>query len=244
MKKSYISNVFIALLCLLILPDFARATVSYWDPEGFRGTLNTFAGNLNGTWENNSWSRNSDGSAGTTADTGQPAPQAFTEGDAAVFAVGSGATNNVNGAGTNTTTFTVTVNNTHTIAGIFHSYLRPKSCRVTIDGTGSLSLASGFDAFNITTNAVDGSLGVVTVNVPLTGPGTLTAENNGGQIFLNASNSYAGGTQIGFSNITAFAGILNFNNSNAFGTGPIVISTGSSTTRLRGRCNARTPALR
>src|SRR5207249_236264 len=102
------------------------------------------------------------------------------------------------------------------------------SCKVTINGTGIMTLPAGLDGFFITTNATDGSLGVVTVNVVLDGPGTVTPEGNGGQIFLNAVNTYSGGTQIGFSNATTFAGILNFNNSASFGSGPIVISTGTS----------------
>src|SRR5207245_8286098 len=97
--------------------------------------------------------------------------------------------------GTNTTTFTVTMNDNHTVAGIFDGSLNPKSCKVTISGTGVMTLTNGFDAFNITTNATDGSLGVVTVNVVMDGPGTLTAEGAGGQIFLNAANTYTGGTQ-------------------------------------------------
>src|SRR5215470_5506305 len=123
----------LTLLCLLFPflyenAALAAITFSYWDPEGFRGTLNTYSANtLSGTWENNSWSRNADGSAGTSADTGQPVPQAFTEGDAAVFAVGAGATNNTGGL-TNTTTFTVTMNGIHTVAGIYDGALRPKSC--------------------------------------------------------------------------------------------------------------------
>src|SRR5436190_3653343 len=109
MKQPHPFKLVISLFCALLCVQPVRATVSYWDPEGFRGTLNTYSGNtLSGTWENNSWSRNADGSAGTSADTGQPSPQAFTEGDAAVFAVGAGATNNANGV-TNTTTFTVTM---------------------------------------------------------------------------------------------------------------------------------------
>src|SRR5205807_3654891 len=68
-----------SIFCVLLWANVVRGalTFSYWDPEGFRGTLNTYTVNtLSGTWENNSWSRNSDGSAGSTADTGQPAPQA------------------------------------------------------------------------------------------------------------------------------------------------------------------------
>src|SRR5206468_1794847 len=103
------------------------------DPEGFVGSYTTYSGNTpSGTWENNFWARNTDGSAGSPRDKGQVTPQGFTEGDAAVFAVGAGATNNVNGGGTNTTSFTVTMNANHTIAGIFDGSLNPKSCRVTI----------------------------------------------------------------------------------------------------------------
>ncbi len=207
----------------------APAAVSYWDPEGFRGNYTTYTGgSLSGTWENNSWGRNGDGSAGPTADKGVVSTVAFTEGDAAVFAVGAGATNT--GVSASTTTFGVTMNGNHTIAGIFDGSINNKSCKVTIDGTGVLTLTNGFDAFNITTNATDGSVGSVTVNVILAGPGILTAENNGGQIFLNASNTWTGGTQIGFSNITAFTGTLNFSNNNSLGSGPIVIVTGSSAT--------------
>src|SRR5262245_16494679 len=125
-----------SLFCIALWANVAHATVSYWDPEGFLGNYNTYSGNtLAGTWENNSWARNADGSAGPIADRGKTILQAWTDGDAAVFACGAGATNNVGGA-TNTTTFTVTMNANHIIAGIFDGTLNPKSCRVTIAGSG------------------------------------------------------------------------------------------------------------
>ena len=223
----------LTLACLLSSTSYVPAAVSYWDPSGFRGSYNTYAGNsLTGSWDTNGWARNTGGTTGLPADQGMLISQLqpWTDGDAAVFAVGAGATNNVNQGGANTTTFTVTMNANHTIAGIFDGSLNNKSCKVTIDGAGVLTLTNGFDAFNITTNATDGSLGVVTVNVVLAGPGILTAENSGGQIFLNGANTWTGGTQIGFSNVTAFTGTLNFTNNNAFGSGPIVIITGNSAT--------------
>src|SRR5689334_23255274 len=123
MKKSFTLNLFPPLVCLLISANFARATVSYWDPEGFRGGYTTYSGPipLSGIWDTNGWSRNTDGSAGAPADQGKLTSQlqAWTDGDAAVFCVGAGATNNSNQGGVNTTTFTVTVTNTHTISGIF-----------------------------------------------------------------------------------------------------------------------------
>src|SRR5580700_6445250 len=103
-----------SFLFLTLLANNAGATLSFWDPEGNFGSYATYtAGSLAGTWENSSWSRNSGGANGAPADEGQATPVHFTEGDAAVFAVGAGATNSGNGA--TTTTFTVTMNANHTV---------------------------------------------------------------------------------------------------------------------------------
>lgn len=212
-------------VCILLCPALARAAVSYWDPEGMQGSYDPYTGNLDGIWESNLWSRNTDGSAGLPADEGSATTVAFAEGDAAAFCVGGGATNTP--AAANTVAMTVIMNADHTISGIFDGSLSNAACMVTISGTGVLTLTNGFDPFNLTASP-DGAIGAVTLNVPLTGPGILTAENSGGQIFLNASNTWTGGTQLGFSNIAAFTGIINFNNDLALGNGPIVIVTGDS----------------
>lgn len=214
---------------MLFLAYSAQATVSYWDPAGARFGYTVYTGGvLDGTWENNSWARNTGGASGPPADKGT-APIAFTDGDAVVFAVGAGATNS--GTAASTTTFTVTMNANHTIAGIFDGTLNPHAGKVTLTGSGTLTLASGLDAFSLGTNglfSVDGSVGQVTVGVSLTGPGTMINEGNGGTLFLMLSNSYAGGTILGFSN-APFNGNITFNNNSAFGTGPIIVSNGVAT---------------
>src|SRR5436189_5039186 len=90
-------SLLVSIFCFGLLANIAQATVSYWDPEGFRGSYNTYTGAtpLSGFWETNVWSRNTDGSTGLPADQGQliSSLQAWPEGDAAVFAVGAGATN-------------------------------------------------------------------------------------------------------------------------------------------------------
>ena len=132
-----------------------------------------------------------------------------------MFAVGAGATNS--GTASSTTTFTVTMNGNHTIAGIFDGTLNPHAGKAAISGSGVLTLTNGLDAFSLGTNGlqngvpiVDNSVGMVTVGVQMTGLGTMVNEGNGGTLFLTASNSYSGGTILGFSN-APFNGTVTFN---------------------------------
>src|SRR5437016_3607438 len=115
MKMRPVLSLLASILSLLLWTNVARATVSFWDPEGFRGSYGTYSGAipLSGIWDTNGWARNTGGATGTPADQGLLISQlqAWTEGDAAVFCVGAGATNNLNAGGANTTTFTVTVTN-------------------------------------------------------------------------------------------------------------------------------------
>jgi len=226
------SSVVLCPIVLFVLSFFysAHATVTYWEPQGniFPHSYNVYTnGVLNGVWENSSWSRNVGGATGNPADQGG-GQVAFTEGDAAVFCVGGGATNNT---AASTVSFTVTMNGNHTIAGIFDGTLNPHAAKVTVSGSGILTLASGLDAFSLGTSglsSVDNSLGQVNLAVQLTGTGTMVNEGSGGTLILNASNSYNGGTLLGIAG-TAFSGTVNFNNSFAFGTGPIVVSNGVCT---------------
>ncbi|MEY2427170.1 MAG: fibronectin-binding autotransporter adhesin, partial [Verrucomicrobiota bacterium] len=202
-------------LCFAVLANNARAGLSYWDKAGNWGSYATYtAGSLGGTWDGIGWS---------AVDTGQASPNNFTEGNAAVFAVGAGATNS--GTAASTTTFTVTMNNPHTVAGFFDGALMPNSCIVTITGSGVITLPAGQDAFDVD-NSTDSSVGQVIVNNVMTGPGQITAEGNG-QIFLNGVNTFTGGLTLGYANggnAAVFTGIVNFNNSASFGTGGIIIS--------------------
>ena len=223
-----------AALCLAIslLPNHAEAVLSYWDPEGAWGSYATFTGgSLAGNWEDASWSRNSTGGSGAPADQGQSPPINFTESDAAVFAVGAGATNA--GVAASTTAFTVTMNTNHSVAGFFIGSLgatHEHSCIVTIDGTGIITLpGSGttLQGFNIA-NFSDSSVGQLTINNVIAGSAVLTPQGNG-QIFLNGANTWTGGTQLGYSG-ASFNGIVNFNSSASFGTGSITISNTASGT--------------
>ena len=178
------------------------STVDYfWDPQGTTGG-NPYTGSLTGTWENSDW-----GVAGT----GQTAPVAWAEGRAACFGANTG-----NG----TPAFTVTMNSTHTVNGIFDGALAPNASTVTINGSGVLTITNGAQPFDVF-NAGDGSLANVTISNVISGPGQLVAEDTG-QLSLNAANTYTGGTQLGYLS-HLFTGTLNFNNGSAFGTGPITL---------------------
>ncbi len=198
MKKSLLP-----MLCLFsaFLADHAKATVYYWDPEG---TTTPTVGNLAGTWDGTTaqWSTTSAQTASLVA---------WVSGDAACFCAGSASI---------TTPFTVALNSTVTIGGIFNGSLTPPGYFVTISGTGSLTLAAGADAFS--TGGSDG--GTTTVAVPMTGSGQVALEG-GAQIYFNATNTYSGGTIMGYPGVASFSGIVNFNNGRAFGTGPIQLSS-------------------
>lgn len=182
----------------------AGASVLYWDPEG---TATPTQANLTGTWNTSSaqWS---------TAYTQTASQTTWNSADAACFSAG---TTQV------TSPITVTVNSAISIAGIFNGSLNPPGNFVTISGSGSLNLISGADAFC----AGGSDSGTTTVAVPLTGPGEVAMEGSA-QTYFNASNSYSGGTSLGFTGVTAFTSILNFNNGAAFGTGPIIMNANGS----------------
>ena len=218
-RIQYSASFLTAGLCLLfcLLANHARATLNYWDPAG--STTGIVYVDLSGSWESALWS---------TSATGQATGQAWSESYvAACFGVGTGE---------GTPPFTVTLNGNHTCAGIFDGALTPKSCDVTVAGTGPLTIdypggtPAHFAAFDIATSS-DGSIAYVRMNVPMTGAGILCAEGGsaGGGIWLNTNNTYTGGTALGYSG-ASFFGVIDFNNSASFGTGPILVtnSTGSA----------------
>jgi hexosaminidase len=189
--KSPQSGWLVSSLIWLLLAHNGLGAVTTWDPQGM-GTAQPG----NGTWENASWS---------TSETGQATPVGWVEGTAALFATGSS---------TNTPAFTVTMNSSHTVAGVFNGALTPGPCPVTINGVGSILLPpSTLQGFDSGTNAS------TTINVPIAGAATLVVEGHG-LLYLNAANSYSGGTILGFHN-APFTGSIYFNNNASFGTGPI-----------------------
>ncbi|PWU17901.1 MAG: hypothetical protein C5B50_10260 [Verrucomicrobia bacterium] len=207
-------------LSALFVASFARAAVTYWDPQG-TAAGNPYTGNMSGTWENSSWSASSAGTA---------SPVPWVEGNAAVFGVHTG-----NG----TPAYTITMNANHNIAGAFDGSLTPNACDVTINGTGQWLLANG-QGFN-EHNSSDGAIAYLRINVPIVDgsyasatTGQIVAQNNG-QIFLNGANTYSGGnfgigiggTLLGYSG-SSWSGIINFNSSQSFGTGSIALMRGFS----------------
>lgn len=178
-----------------------NSTIYYWDPQGTAGS-NPYSNSMTGTWEQSKWSY---GSAGLAT------PVAWTEGKAACFGVHTGI---------GTPAYTITMNSSHVVAGFFDGPLTPNSCDVTIQGSGTITLASGPQGLD-SLNASDGSLGLLRINVNIAGDGQLYPEGNG-QSFLHGTNSYTGGTTLGYSTVN-FSGKVNFNNGFAFGTGPITL---------------------
>lgn len=190
-------------LCLgLMTASQSQAAVTYWDPQGY-WTSGTYTGNLSGTWENKSWSTNYQG-AGVS-------PTNWIESSAACFGVGTAL---------GTPPFSVLMNANHTVGGIFIGSLNPNSCNVTVYGPGIMTI-SGLQGFNIH-NASDGSLGILTISNTIAGTGTFDPQNNG-QIYLYGSNTWTGGTSLGYSG-SSWSGTVYFDTTNAFGTGDIYTS--------------------
>ena len=184
-------------LCSFILADNSHALVFYWDPNG----LNPVTG---GVWDTTTsqWSSTS---------TLSGSPVAWNTSAAAGFCAGTNAVGPI----------TVSVNSAIIFAGFFNGGLAGETnCNLTINGSGSLNLVSGLQAaLTIGTNG-----GSTAINVPVTGPGAFALEASG-PLYLNVSNSYSGGTQLGFSTNPAatayFSGIVYYSNNASFGTGPI-----------------------
>jgi len=122
-----------------------------------------------------------------------------------------------------TTPYTVTVNNSEINAGLFGA----SGVTVTINAAGSGNL-------NVVPNtSLTGGLltqgfftggGNVIVNAPIIGTGGVNVPAGGGSVQLFGNNTYSGGTTLSSS-----ATLTDFNNNNAFGTGPININTSSGT---------------
>ena len=181
----------------------AKSTIYYWDPQGTTGA-NPYTGSMTGTWENAKWSY---------LNFGMAAPTNWVEGKAACFGIHTGI---------GTPAYTVTMNANHIVAGFFDGALAPNSCDITIQGAGTINLASGPQALDAA-NSSDGSLALLRINVAIAGDGQLFPEGNG-QSYLHGTNTYTGGTELGFSTVP-FSGTVNFNNGSAFGSGTITLWT-------------------
>src|SRR5579872_55780 len=165
-KSSKFVSIIICLVFSLLAHD-ARATLNYWDPTGTTVTTTP-----NGTWEGSVWA---------TSATMTATPIVFTEGVAAAFAAGTGATGS----------YTVTANTNHNIAGVFNGGLSDStSSGLIINGPGVLSITSGLQGFWTSSG------GTTTILTQLAGTGGVENESSG-SLFLYASNTYSGGTLLG-----------------------------------------------
>src|SRR5581483_5182280 len=191
--RSLQSGWMVGCLLLALSASDSFGAFNYWDPQG-KGT----GGPTSGIWETSSWSISSSGSA---------PPVAWSESLPALFAFGTSVS---------TPPFTVTMNSSHTVAGIFNGNSKP-ACSVTINGSGTMIMpASSQQGFYVA------SPGITTVDVPISGSGAQLIPENTGELDLYGVNTYTGGTQLGFSSgASSFIGTLGFNNSASFGTGPI-----------------------
>jgi hypothetical protein len=103
-----------------------------------------------------------------------------------------------------TPTYTVTVSNVESVAGMFFS--TAQTLTINPIGSGALSIVSGLQG------VLGSGSANVTINAPITGPGEIQP-SNGGNLRFNAVNSYTGGT-----NLSSTGTLIHFNNGSAFGT--------------------------
>jgi autotransporter-associated beta strand protein len=159
-------------LILALLANHAEAAFTSWDPQG-SNPQNPYTSSLSGTWENANWD--------TADQLGTSPTAAWVENTTALFAINSG---------TGTPAFTVTMAANHTVAGIYDGGQTPGPCPVTINGSGSMTLPSGSQTFNVV------SPGTLTISNVVTGSGALV-QSGSGTLTLSGVNTYSGGTTIG-----------------------------------------------
>jgi autotransporter-associated beta strand protein len=208
--KKFTSNSFRiipAVLGLLfcLLSKASGQTFSTWNPQG-TNSQNPYLGSLSGTWETSNWD--------TTDQLGISPTVDWVESTTALFAVNTGV---------GTPAFIVTMNSGHTVAGIYDGGQTPGPCPVTINGTGTMTLPSGSQTFNVI------SPGTLTISNVIAGSGAL-AESGSGRLTLAGVNTFSGATTIGsgstltiaspgklgngtYSPAIANAGVFNYNSS-------------------------------
>ena len=204
-------------LCLALHAPTVRANIiMWWDPNG------TTSVGGNGVWDATTpnWSADTNGLQTNL-------PTVWIATNALGFCAGPA-------SGALQGTFTVTVNSALGFAGFFNGIKAPGPCDITLTGAGSMILASGQQAFETY------NIGRTRINVPVTGTGNVALESTG-QTFLNATNTYTGGTSLGFAG-TPWSGVVGYNNSASFGTGTITMVASSSGTMSNTTANAITIA--
>jgi autotransporter-associated beta strand protein len=215
-SKSKLKIVFINLLFLFFcaLAHRAQAANAFFDVTGATAGYGTVAGGSY-SWDDPNWA---------TATGGSSATAGFVAGSFAEF------------LGTNS--YTVTVNNSESIAGFVENSGSGVGSTLTINaaGGGVLSLVSNT---SLTVGLpVQGCFVAVgqkcVINAPITGSGGINQASFNGtstnpELSLFGNNTYSGGTVLGSSGVR-----VNFNSNNSFGTGPIVINNTTAFVPLLG----------
>ncbi len=202
----------IAGMCFLSAPfaHDAGAQVYTWNPQG----SGPYSGSMSGNWGDLAWSPGD----GTTTNT----PVGWLAGAQAEF-----------GPNTQIPSFyTITMDANQSVAGIYDGYLRNYSANLTISGLGAINLPIGQCYFGVNNSSGNPGDGTMTINSVISGPGMITMANHGssgGQLYLNAANTYFGGTSLGYS-LDSWGGTIYFNNKASFGTGGISVNRGSGST--------------
>ncbi|MGZ4974223.1 MAG: beta strand repeat-containing protein, partial [Limisphaerales bacterium] len=201
MKTSLLRILVVALITTAFL-NHAKAD-NWFDVNGATAGYGTTAGGSY-SWDDPNWAT---ASGGITA-TGNWVPGSFAR-----------------LLGTNS--YTITVNNSESMAGMVQAPATGTAANnvLTINAAGSGNLSIPLSG--VLTGGLDvqgffcTSLGVLTINAPITGAGGINFGlfSGTGTINLNGTNTYTGGNVLSTSSY-----LIQFNNSNSFGTGPININ--------------------
>jgi autotransporter-associated beta strand protein len=199
MSKSLLRGAIITVLAsVALLANNAKAD-NWFDVNGTSAGYGTVGGGSY-SWDDPNWA---------TASGGTSATGNWVQGSFARF-LGTGS-------------YTVTVNATETNSGWYQAAASsPNTLTINASGSGNLYIAapaSTFDGLYVQGVLCNGN-NTMTINAPITGPGGINFGNGGstGTINLNGNNTYSGGNTLS----TSFV-LIQFNNNNAFGTGPINI---------------------
>ena len=206
-------------LCLLfaLLANDANAANAYFDVNGATTGYGIVCDSTY-SWDAANWGVS--GGAGATT--------AWTAGTFARFYGGSAAC-----------TYTVTVNASESMAGL---YLNMSGVTLNINdaggGLGSLNIPGGGTAMplgggNVQGFLITGAASIITINATIAGAGGIE-QQTAGSLALYGNNTYAGGTWV-------TGGQLAYYNNNSFGTGPIFVS-GNNQALINGSVNAITIA--
>ncbi len=122
-----------------------------------------------------------------------------------------------------TTPYTVSLNSTQNLTGLFVDTATTVNLNDAGSGTSALNFAAG------QWGVVFASSASLVVNAQITGAGQIWPENSGGTLYLFGTNTYTGGTHFGVGSPLVY-----FNNSKSFGSGTVDQAFSATTIGLLG----------